>query len=374
MSTSSNSNQNPDRSLRLRIVVGVAAAALAAAFVPATVSNAATAAPAASRVAARNNLNAGSWAPFTAPWDGPWKAYTHSSGSTKSLVGKIALRPRVYWITSSTQNAQATSTVRQLIDYYQHGDRSKTAQLAVFGMYPKGESRRKEPISAAQQAAYRTWVNRVAAGIGESKVIMVLEPDLAVAWGGWRPGVRFGMAAYAAKVFGALPNTRVYLDGSDADWLKPAKAVQMLRLAGVKFVDGIALGSTHYSGVPTNIRFGANLVRRLAALGVKGKTVVIDTADNGKPFTPRQFKKRFPHGDLGNANLCRTRSETHCVTLGIPPTTDVTNARWHLAASDRRLAAAYVDAYLWFGRPWLYKQASPFKLNRALAVARTTPY
>ena len=37
-------------------------------------------------------------------------------------------------------------------------------------------------------------------------------------------------------------------------------------------------------------------------------------------------------------------------------------------------AAAYVDGYLWIGRPWLYMQADPFDLKRALAVARTTPY
>jgi hypothetical protein len=33
-----------------------------------------------------------------------------------------------------------------------------------------------------------------------------------------------------------------------------------------------------------------------------------------------------------------------------------------------------VDAYLWFGRPWLYMQADPFDKPRALQLARTTPY
>ena len=45
-----------------------------------------------------------------------------------------------------------------------------------------------------------------------------------------------------------------------------------------------------------------------------------------------------------------------------------------LNSHDRRLAARYVDAYLWFGRPWLYNQAAPFVLDRALTLARTTPY
>ncbi len=62
------------------------------------------------------------------------------------------------------------------------------------------------------------------------------------------------------------------------------------------------------------------------------------------------------------------------MTLGIPPTIDVGDTRWGMNAHDRRLASRYVDAYMWFGRPWLYNQASPFDMNRALTLARTTPY
>ena len=38
------------------------------------------------------------------------------------------------------------------------------------------------------------------------------------------------------------------------------------------------------------------------------------------------------------------------------------------------LAEKYVDAYLWFGRPWLYEQRAPFLLDRALALVRSSPY
>ena len=43
-------------------------------------------------------------------------------------------------------------------------------------------------------------------------------------------------------------------------------------------------------------------------------------------------------------------------------------------ARDRARARAHIDGYLWFGRPWLYNQAAPFLLDRALELARTTPY
>lgn len=319
-------------------------------------------------------IDDGPWVPFTAPWDGPVEAYAKATGADKALLGKIALRPRVFWFTSRTQKLNATKVIRERIQQFQRGNPDAYAQLALFGLYPKGEKRRTDPIPAAQQATYRRWIDQIAVGIGSSKVIMILEPDLAVAWGGWKPDVRFALTAYAAKKLGALPNTTIYLDGSDADWLKADKAVTMLLKSGIRFVDGIALGSTHYSGTGWNIRYGADLVERLAAKGVTGKKVVIDTADNARPFTPQEFYQRYPKGWIGNANLCRTKLETRCVTLGIPPTTDVANARWGLTAAERALARKYVDAYLWFGRPWLYNQAAPFKLNRALAVARTTPY
>jgi hypothetical protein len=62
------------------------------------------------------------------------------------------------------------------------------------------------------------------------------------------------------------------------------------------------------------------------------------------------------------------------VTLGIPPTTDVGNPKWGLSAPNRKLARRYVDAYMWFGRPWLYRQADPFLTKRAVQLARTSPY
>jgi hypothetical protein len=62
------------------------------------------------------------------------------------------------------------------------------------------------------------------------------------------------------------------------------------------------------------------------------------------------------------------------VTLGIPPTADVANPAWGLSEKVAAAAATYVDGYLWFGRPWLYNQGEGWDLDRALKLARTTPY
>lgn len=366
----------PTRSPRLR--GSVRTCLLVVALTLSLVASAGTSADArvgsAARASTRRILNDGPWPPFTAPWDAVWKAYQTSTGTQKDLMAKIALRPRVQWITAQTQNGHTAATIRERVGQYQQGDPNAYAQLAIFGLYPNSEYHRSDPISAAYQAKYRSWINQIAQGIGSSKVILILEPDLGVAWSGWKPNVRFGLAAYAAKVLGALPHAVVYLDASSADWLTSAKSVLMLRRSGVSHVDGIALGATHYTNTATEIRYGVDIIHRLAAAGIPHKTMVIDTADNARPFTFAWARKRMPKDEIGNANPCKTLTQTHCVTLGIPPTTDVASTKWGLSAADRALAAQYVDAYLWFGRPWMYKQSSPFQLNRALDAARTTPY
>jgi hypothetical protein len=170
----------------------------------------------------------------------------------------------------------------------------------------------------------------------------------------------------------ALPNTSVYIDAGAADWNRddPQKAVRMLFPMGIRWARGFALNSTHYDSTERQVRYAAEVSQALAKRGIPGKYGVINTASNGKPF--KGYKYNGPNFD--NARACTSASDKHCVTLGIPPTVDVADPKWGLNPHDRRLAARYVDAYMWFGRPWLYNQASPFDMNRALTLARTTPY
>jgi endoglucanase len=81
--------------------------------------------------------------------------------------------------------------------------------------------------------------------------------------------------------------------------------------------------------------------------------------------------------DADNPFVCdstTTPAATTCATLGIPPTTKVGADRWGLPATTVRQARRYVDAYLWIGRPWLYRQSQPFVTKRALNLVRSTPW
>ncbi|MCW2754901.1 MAG: Fibronectin, type domain protein [Marmoricola sp.] len=290
------------------------------------------------------------------------------------MLAKIALRPRVIWVGTWISTANIAALVRSHIQNFQRDDPNALVQFATFRTFPYGEGKVGQPLTAAAQADYRAWYDQLALAIGSTHAAIILEPDLGLAWKGWRPRVRFALAAYAARVLGALPHTSVYIDASDADWLHLSQATQQLLLSGVKYVRGFALGATHYSSTAGNIAYGAALVSALARAGVPGRHFVVDTADNGRPFTWLQFYAAHPHGTFDNANVCASRAQTRCDTLGIPPTTFTASATWGMSTTVRREAARSADAFLWFGRPWLYLQANPFQLARALAVARTTPY
>ena len=57
---------------------------------------------------------------------------------------------------------------------------------------------------------------------------------------------------------------------------------------------------------------------------------MINTAANGKPF----YADDYDGPNFDNAETCRTKQDTSCVTLGIPPTSDVTNPAWGLTEEE----------------------------------------
>ena len=363
--------------LRRRLVATIAllTAALVAAVVPTPASPAAQAATWGS-----NPLDTRAWGIDTR--HELWKAYDAAYGDNKRLLGKMALKPTVFWFTDIAPIDDVRRRVADHIESAQDGNPDTLVQIAMFRLWPEGEANKDKPLTLAAQRAYRRWVDNAARGIGNARVAIVLEPDLAVSLTGWRPEVRLRLARYAAKKFSSLPRTTVYLDAGSSDWLSVKAAVKMLRTAGIEYTRGFSLGATHYTSTASEIAYGTELVKALRAAGFGGRRFVIDTADSGRPFTYRQYYAKHPNGFFDNAETCRTRSERRCVTLGIPPTTDVSATRWGLTERQRRRARANVDGYLWFSRPWyvygrplgVVQSSGPFDLTRALSVARTSRY
>ena len=320
---------------------------------------------------ARNPLAGMRWGVYTGAPDNVYPTYLQAQGRDRLLMAKIATRPLMFWFGDWFSADQGRQEVQQYIAKSTDGDPSVLSQVAVFRLDPWEQQACGGRWSTADQAGYRSWTSSFAAGIASSRVALVLQPDLPIALCTRSP-IPLALVSYAARVFSALPHTTVYLDAGAADWPSVSQAVTLLRRAGVGSARGFALNATHYDATGREVRFGARVAQALARAGLPGKHFVIDTSQNGRPFTYSAYARRYPDPD--NPRVCTTAHEQLCVTLGIPPTTQVASPRWGLSRPVRALAARYADAYLWFGRPWLDNQAWPFDRPRALALAASTPF
>jgi endoglucanase len=310
------------------------------------------------------------WGIYRGPIDNVYPAWHGARGRNRRLLAQIALRPSARWFGSWYSDADAATIVRQYIHASTHGRSNVLTQLAVFRLEPWEEPACSRLPSAVQQSSYKTWIDSFAAGIGSARVAMILQPDLPFA--SCAPGgslLPLQMVAYAARVFSALPHTTVYIDAGARDWDPVGRAVWLLSNAGVQYTRGFALNNTHYDGTGAELAFGAAVARGLARAGIPGMHFVINTAENGAPFE----RAKYPGNKL-NPAACPTRRSHTCVTLGIPPTWRTWSRRWHLTRRQRRIAASLADAYLWVGRPWLTAATYPFDLQRALALAASTPF
>ncbi len=314
------------------------------------------------------------WGNYYGDGDQAWGPYESASGETRSLLGKIVLQPRSKWFGEWIPDGEIEGKIRDYIANAQAGNPNALVQLATFRLKPWEHNACRSLPSAAQAAGYRAWTDGLARGIGDSPVAITLQADGPFAL--CAPGgsqAYSSLIRYSAQVLGSLPNAAVYIDAGAEDWLRgdPEEALRLLVPAGVEYVRGFSMNNTHYNSTEAEVAFGAEVVEALAARGIKDKHFVVNTSSNGKPFPGHTYSGK---GHFDNADLCRSLDDTTCVTLGIPPTTKVADPAWGMSKANRRKAALYADAFMWIGRPWLFMQADPFDLQRALQLVRTWPY
>lgn len=363
------------RPIAARLAIPVASFALLAAAVSASpaVSDARGAGYPANPT---NPLVNAQWGVYKGGQDGVYPAYASSSGTERALLAKVALQPRARWYGSWIPTRDVRAKVHSEIADEQADARNPNVlvPMALFRQFPGHERDKNIPWTQADRQAYRNWYDAVARGIGNAHALIILEPDLPVALKGWRPDIRLRLVNYAARTLAALPNTVIYIDAGASDWLKPDQQAALLQAAGVAHVRGFALDGTHYTPTADNIRGGRATVAALARRGIPGKHFVIDTSDNGQGFTFGEYYAEHPNGFFANAETCQTKADTKCVTLGIPPTWQVADPAWHFSARVDDIAKRWVDAFVWYNRPWLTNATWPFNLQRTLQMARTTPY
>jgi endoglucanase len=315
-----------------------------------------------------NPLAGVKWGIYGGQLDGLYPAWQGARGGSRRLLAKEALQPSVHWLGAWDSDQTAGAAAHAIID--DSGGPDKLSEIAVFRLQPWEGGACRHVVTASDGRSYKRWISDFAKGVSDARMLIILQPDLPFALCAPGRGVAsLRLVAYAARVLSALPRTTVYIDAGAADYASVPDTVWLLKQAGVRYARGFALNTTHSDGMGQELEFGAKLARWLGASHIPGRRFVINTAQNAKPF--RQYY--YQHQGL-NPPVCASKYSRMCLTLGIPPTTDVANRRWGLSAYHRSIARNQCDAYVWTSRPWLLHGAGAFDVRIALQLARTTPY
>jgi endoglucanase len=162
---------------------------------------------------------------------------------------------------------------------------ARTATWPIFVVYgvPKRDCLATQSAGgAADDSAYREWVQAIAAAL-PAHAVVVLEPDaLALADQCHDRDARIAQLRSAIELL-APTGATVYIDAGHSDWVPPDEMAALLREVGVAKVRGFASNVSNFETTAAERRYDEQVS---AALG--GSHYVIDTSRNGRGPTRDQ--------------------------------------------------------------------------------------
>lgn len=195
---------------------------------------------------------------------------TSSGNKTDAnLIRTMIETPQAVWFTKGTPK-----TVKQDVrNTVQRAYGKGTVPVLVAYNIPFRDCAQFSAGGATSVAEYKAWIDGFAAGIGNRKAVVILEPDGLgiIPWYNpfadrdtwvtnpnyeWcqpaeaNPATaaadRFAMLNYAVDKLKENPGTSVYLDGTHSAWLGAGDAADRLIQAGVADADGFFLNVSNY--------------------------------------------------------------------------------------------------------------------------------
>ncbi len=186
-----------------------------------------------------------------------------SSGDKDSanLIAEMIDTPQAVWFTQGTPK----SVQQDVKNTVKRAAGKGTVPILVAYNIPFRDCAQFSAGGATTVQEYQAWIDGFAAGIGDEKAVVILEPDglgiipwyyqfgntlewcqPAEADPATAAADRFAMLNYAVDELKAHPNVSVYLDGTHSGWLGAGDAAQRLVLAGIDRADGFFLNVSNY--------------------------------------------------------------------------------------------------------------------------------
>ncbi len=171
------------------------------------------------------------------------------------LITAMETIPQAVWLASGTP-AQTSATVKQTLQLA-----AFERAVPVFVVYniPGRDCGSYSAGGAENTADYETWIDAVAAAIGNQKAVIILEPDALANLPsdcGYDPtqvnipqatADRYTQIQYALTTLEAGEQTSVYLDGGNSHWQAVPNIAQRLVTAGIGQAQGFFTNVSNFN-------------------------------------------------------------------------------------------------------------------------------
>ncbi|OBG89486.1 1,4-beta-glucanase [Mycobacterium sp. E802] len=240
------------------------------------------------------------------------KAMRAAQGNPSPELQAIANTPTAYWM----DNISSPAVDAKYIAAAQAAGTMPI--LALYGI-PHRDCGSYAAGGFGSAAAYKGWIDGVAAAIGSGPAAIILEPDalaMADCLSGDQREERYNLMSYAVDTLTRNPGTAVYVDAGHSRWTAADEMANRLNRVGVAKARGFSLNTANFFTTEEEMGYGD------AISGMTGgKPYVIDTSRNGAGPAEGEMYWCNPSGRA----------------LGAAPTTATGNGN--------------VDAFLWVKRP-----------------------
>jgi endoglucanase len=209
-----------------------------------------------------------------------WVAANPGDPRTAVIRDVIASVPQGRWFTQNNPG-----TVAADVDAFV-GAAAAAGKIPIMVVYniPNRDCSGASSGGLGSHAAYRQWIDQVAAGLKGRAAAIILEPDVLALMSDCLNASQqaevYASMAYAGKAFKAASSqAKVYFDAAHSAWLAPAEmAARLVRADIANSADGIAVNVSNYR---TNAESIPYVKAVIAATGVSRLKGVIDTSRNG---------------------------------------------------------------------------------------------
>lgn len=212
------------------------------------------------------------------------KAYQAETDPAQKLVDyQLAITPNGEWFdgTRSTDDTWLKSLINK-------ANTSNTVlPLVIYGI-PGRDCGLYSAGGQADAASYKAWIDRVSTMVGNSKMMVVVEPD-AISYCNNNATVRAertSLLRYVGEKFKANnPNAQLYLHAGSGQ-LSYEYAVPAVKDAGIENYRGFAMNVASHGVTPVEESWAEGLVKKLEDVGIPNMHYVVDTSRNGVALDP----------------------------------------------------------------------------------------